>query len=237
MYTTQIDIDLSGERIPTVVYAKQGDSASRFLDVGFVDNGTVFVIPTGTVARFRMRKPGGTYIYNPSTISENRVQVEFTEQCLAMDGTALAEIELSLNEEIITTSVFQVSIGQDVFKGIKVENLNEFQVLSNLIRDVETTLPVVEEATNRANAVADEVQRKLDNGDFIGPQGPIGPIGPQGPQGERGAEGAAVITQLAPGMFALSVNSDGHLILAHNDNEPAPPLKITEDGRLIYTIL
>ena len=28
---------------------------------------------------------------------------------------------------------------------------------------------------------------------------------------------------------------DGHLIVTHNDNEPAPPLSI-RDGHLIYTI-
>ncbi len=53
----------------------------------------------------------------------------------------------------------------------------------------------VERAGNAAQAVADEVQRRLDNGDFVGPQGPqgdkgeTGPIGPQGPKGEKGDKG------------------------------------------------
>lgn len=57
------------------------------------------------------------------------------------------------------------------------------------------TLADVERAGNAAQAVADEVQRRLDNGDFVGPQGPkgdtgeTGPIGPQGPKGETGATG------------------------------------------------
>lgn len=57
------------------------------------------------------------------------------------------------------------------------------------------TLADVERAGNAAQAVADEVQRRLDNGDFVGPQGPqgdrgeTGPIGPQGPKGEPGARG------------------------------------------------
>lgn len=54
----------------------------------------------------------------------------------------------------------------------------------------------VERAGNAAQAVADEVQRRLDNGDFVGPQGPqgdrgeTGPIGPQGDKGEPGRDGA-----------------------------------------------
>ena len=57
------------------------------------------------------------------------------------------------------------------------------------------TLADVERAGNAAQAVADEVQRRLDNGDFVGPQGPqgdrgeTGPIGPQGDKGDPGAQG------------------------------------------------
>lgn len=57
------------------------------------------------------------------------------------------------------------------------------------------TLADVERAGSAAQAVADEVQRRLDNGDFVGPQGlqgprgDTGPIGPQGPQGDKGDKG------------------------------------------------
>ena len=57
------------------------------------------------------------------------------------------------------------------------------------------TLTDVERAGNAAQAVADEVQRRLDDGDFVGPQGPqgpkgeTGPIGSQGPKGEKGDKG------------------------------------------------
>lgn len=69
--------------------------------------------------------------------------------------------------------------------------------------------------------------------DFVIPRGDQGPAGPQGPQGPQGDNG--VITHLDPGMFGMHVDEDGHLILTHNDNEPAPPLSI-QDGRLIYSI-
>lgn len=84
---------------------------------------------------------------------------------------------------------------------------------------------------------------KGDKGD-IGGQGSKGDTGPQGPKGDKGAigergeqgrDGVATITNLNPGMFMLSVNNNGNLLLTHNDNEPAPPMKIV-NGRLIYTI-
>lgn len=51
------------------------------------------------------------------------------------------------------------------------------------------TLADVERAGNAAQAVADEVQRRLDDGDFVGPQGPQGPKGEKGDKGDRGAKG------------------------------------------------
>lgn len=52
------------------------------------------------------------------------------------------------------------------------------------------TLADVERAGNAAQAVADEVQRRLDNGDFVGPQGPQGDKGDPGAKGDKGDPGA-----------------------------------------------
>ena len=52
------------------------------------------------------------------------------------------------------------------------------------------TLADVERAGNAAQAVADEVQRRLDNGDFVGPQGPQGEKGDPGARGDKGDPGA-----------------------------------------------
>lgn len=52
------------------------------------------------------------------------------------------------------------------------------------------TLADVERAGNAAQAVADEVQRRLDNGDFVGPQGPQGEKGDPGAKGDKGEPGA-----------------------------------------------
>ena len=57
--------------------------------------------------------------------------------------------------------------------------------VENWIDKATGTLADVEQAGNAAQAIADEVQRRLDNGDFVGPQGP------QGPKGETGAKGDA----------------------------------------------
>ena len=70
-----------------------------------------------------------------------------------------------------------------------------------------------------------------------GEQGIPGPQGTQGPQGPEGPKGASgVITQLSPGLFAMSVNDKGHLLITIHDNDPVPPFSIGSNGHLIYTI-
>ncbi len=59
-----------------------------------------------------------------------------------------------------------------------------------------------------------------------GPKGDTGDPGPQGPKGDTGANGTAgAISTLDPGIFGMYVDEYGHLILAHNDNTPAPALE------------
>ncbi len=66
--------------------------------------------------------------------------------------------------------------------------------------------------------------------------GAVGPAGPAGPPGKDGVPGKdGTIIDLANGAFGMRVNEEGHLIVVHNDGEPAPPLSI-RDGHLIYTL-
>ena len=90
-----------------------------------------------------------------------------------------------------------------------------------------------------------------------GSRGPVGPVGAQGPRGEQGERGAMgppgpqglkgdrgdpgrdgnmVSASLDPGIFAVYVNAQGHLILAHNDGDPVPALSVDKNGHLVYTI-
>lgn len=232
MKQQRIEIVTGEKRIPEIVPVVQRDSG-RELHCLITD----LKIPAGAVARIYARKPSGKEIYNDCTVLGNTVVVKLTTQMLAETGKVTCQVEISEESSKVSSFAFLLSVEERIDSGSAIESTDEFTALENALWEVEEAAENANAAAGEANKIADTVQQKLDNGEFVGPQGPIGPIGPQGPQGERGAEGAAVITQLAPGMFALSVNSDGHLILAHNDNEPAPPLKITEDGRLIYTIL
>lgn len=75
---------------------------------------------------------------------------------------------------------------------------------------------------------------KGDKGD----QGERGPKGDPGRDGRNGADGKdGVILDIATGMFAMMVNETGHLILAVNEEDKTPPIRIDpETGHLLYEI-
>ena len=76
-----------------------------------------------------------------------------------------------------------------------------------------------------------------------GEKGETGPQGPQGIQGEKGEKGdkgdpgtPGVVTEIDLGFFVMQIKEDGNLYIITNGSESPPPLKINEDGDLIYTV-
>ena len=69
------------------------------------------------------------------------------------------------------------------------------QALQNGLNQVQESISELDKATDSANDLVDEINKKLENGEFVGPQGPqgiqgeVGPVGPEGPQGPKGEKG------------------------------------------------
>lgn len=69
------------------------------------------------------------------------------------------------------------------------------QALQDGLNQVQESISELDKATDSANDLVDEINKKLENGEFVGPQGPqgiqgeVGPVGPEGPQGPKGEKG------------------------------------------------
>lgn len=162
MYITSIDLDLSGERNPLTVYAKQGDVSSRLLDIGFIDNGSVYSIPEGTAARIWIKKPDGKKVFNEAEISDNRVNVILTNQALAASGLALAEIELYQGDTRISSSVFRIQIEEKARDEAGVESSNEYSALERMVNDAEALKIEMAQAVKAAQDARDSAQNILN---------------------------------------------------------------------------
>lgn len=65
------------------------------------------------------------------------------------------------------------------------------QALNDGLNKVEESLNKMDSATSSAMQLVDEIEQKLENGDFIGPEGPQGP---QGVPGTNGKDGVGITT-------------------------------------------
>ena len=68
------------------------------------------------------------------------------------------------------------------------------QALNDGLNQVKDSISKLDNATKNANDLVDEINKKLENGDFIGPQGPIGPQGEPGKDGTNGIDGVGITT-------------------------------------------
>lgn len=155
MYTTSIDVDLSGQQALTIVYAKQGDVDARQVDIGFLDRGAPYTIPQGTTARIWVRKPDGTAVYNTCEVSGDRVIAPLSAQTLAAAGWADAEIALYQGDTVLLScSVFRLAIAKNARSEDAAESSNEFGVLDALVSEAETSIPAATAAAAAASSAA-----------------------------------------------------------------------------------
>lgn len=202
-----------------------------------------FNIPEGATVRVLVEKPSGHKRFEEiTTQSGNVITLRPDQQMMAEAGISEIQLEIVKNEDVLATFVQPVNVKKT---GIPIRSVSGSGFLEDIIKDAET-------ATDRANEVSDRIEQKAQNGDYsasvrVGATVTSEP-GTKAVVNNSGTTKDAVLdftiprgmpgisTSLGPGIFEMYVrDSDGHLILRHNDNEPAPALSIV-DGHLIYTI-
>lgn len=185
---TPITIDLINPYPLLNFNLKQGDSGRGIL-VTVTANGANVEFTTETVNIY-VKKPDGTIIYNACTVSGNQVRAMFTNQALAVAGNAQVELEIISQDDTISTPIARIDILPTNIDSEAIESSNEFTALTEALNSVAGSVSSANKATQAANTaaasanaaakaandIAEEVQEKLENGDFVGPQGPPGSI-------------------------------------------------------------
>jgi hypothetical protein len=179
---TRITLNLQETNTMVSIRAKRGDTGRKLL-IHLSDGSISYHISDDCYAVFTAKKPDGTKINNACTIENNVIEYEFTDQTCTAVGTMKAEIRLyGVDDKMITSACFLINVYDTVFRdGDEVGSETEMNTLDALISET--------------IQLKHEVEQKLENGEFIGPQGPEGPkgdngeTGPQGPKGETGETG------------------------------------------------
>lgn len=116
MITNKIYLDFARRTPPAVVFAKQGDKSSRYIEVTPLENGLSYLIPAGVVAKFVCSRPDGHPVMNDyPTVENGKIIVPLTKETLAVAGECKASISLYDNStgEVLSTQNFIIVIEEN----------------------------------------------------------------------------------------------------------------------------
>lgn len=160
---TGITLDLQETNTMVSVSAKRGDTGRRLL-ISLSDGGVPYTVGEDCYAVFTGKKPDGTVLYDRCSVENNVICYAFTEQTCAVAGRIRAEIRVYGNGgKLITGAGFNLEVHDTVVHEDDVVSSDEMNALDTLV--TETV------------ALKNEIQRKLDNGEFVGQPGPPGADG------------------------------------------------------------
>lgn len=184
-FTQSLSLDVAGRNKYKYLYAKQGDTGSRFVKVTMLANGVQITPESGATAKIRALKPDGTGVYNPATINKDgTVTAELTSQMLAVKGDVKTDIMLvGKNNEILSTVTFYVQV-EEAPAGTVVASSNEFLELVEMREIVAANAKSVAEAKAAAvaakEAAEEAAQEAQDNADALNISSIYAAIGDKG---------------------------------------------------------
>lgn len=194
-----IDVDLY-KPYPLPIMEAQQNNIGRGALVTLKANGAI-IQPTNEGLSFWAKKPDGTVSFLAATLTGSNVQLDFTNQMLAVPGMVQVEIRLTAgsgaNATDISTPIFSVRVNQSNINDDAPESTNEFTALVTALGEIEelkknglkgdpgeaATLEVgTVEASEPGSAPSvinsGTAQKAILN--FILPRGQTGPEGPAG---------------------------------------------------------
>ena len=195
-YTADILAGIAVTAMPSLF--AQGDKLAHTLRIQVKADGQAVALAGWTVTANMIRQDQTTVTITGKVVG-NAAEVTLEAACYGQSGGFTLSVALSKDGQLITIfcgrgDVMRTRTDSLVDPGHVIPSIDEIIAQYGLMK---TAVQNADEATKRANTAADSadkvaktVQKKLDNGDFIGPQGKTGATGPQGPQGKTGKTGA-----------------------------------------------
>lgn len=206
-------LDLQKNGVQWSVDIKKNDVNSRKIVISLTDGGKTFNLDENMIVTVYAKKPDENIIYSNCKIESGLVIFEPTKQCISAEGTVNCELRIysenSSGSQLLTSPRFSIEVYGVLSNEEHLVSTNEYSALT------EATMKA-QEATAKANDIADEITQKLENGELKGEQGIQGEQGPQGEQGIQGVPGTTDYTALqnlprtlCSGTLELTATADG----------------------------
>lgn len=247
-----IEVDLY-KPYPLPVMEAQQNNIGRGAVVTLKANGAI-IQPTNEGLTFWAKKPDGTVSFLAATLTGSNIQMDFTNQMLAIPGMVQVEIRLTSGsgeaETDISTPIFAVKVNPSNINDYGVESQNEFTALQVAIGEVQSALSEVDELKKNglkgdpgqaatvevgtvtasepgdAPSVTNAGTEQAAVLDFVLPRGEQGPKGNDGAAGKDGKDGKEQIVFEAASAFPAT----GDPAMLYVDNTVSPATIYTWDG-------
>ena len=193
-YTADILAGIAVTAMPSLF--AQGDKLAHTLRIQVKADGQAVALAGWAVTANMIRQDQTTVTITGKVVG-NAAEVTLEAACYGQSGGFTLSVSLSKDGQLITIfcgrgDVTRTRTDSLVDPGHVIPSIDEIIAQYGLMK---TAVQNADEATKRANTAADSadkvaktVQKKLDNGDFIGPQGETGATGRPRPAGRDRAK-------------------------------------------------
>ena len=176
-----------GAQIQPQIEVQQGDYNSRTIHALCYTTGGALMSFEGKTVSVVYDVAGNQSEEYPVAVSGN--MLTFTMPGLSASAAGAGKLQLRIygQESLLHSAVIPYTVKASLEPGQGQEDQVPMLVL--LVQQAQEAIDGANAASDRANKVANDVQKKLDSGAFVGPQGDQGPQGPQGNVGPKGPQG------------------------------------------------
>lgn len=184
VYRKSLDLQKNGAQWSIDV--KQNDVNSRRIVISLTDGGKAFILGGDMIATIYGKKTDGNVIYKDCSIENGMAVVDVEKQLITAAGTVECELRIydsnAAGAQLLTTPRFNIEVYDVLTDENRITSMSDYSALTS-----ETVKS--QEATKRANDIAETLETKLANGELKGEKGDTGPQGKQGPKGDTGPQG------------------------------------------------
>ena len=174
-----------------------GDKLAHVLRVRVKAGGEPVDLTGWTVTASVVRQDQATVMMAGRTVGD-AAEVTLEAPCYSQSGGFTLSVAIGREQQLITIfcgrgDVTRTRTDSLVDPGHTIPSVDEiiaqYGLMKTAVQNTDAAAKRADDAASGAQKVANDVQKKLDNGEFVGAQGPKGDTGAQGPRGEKGDTG------------------------------------------------
>lgn len=163
MVDKKIEVQTWGKN-SVLIWANTGELGSKFVEVSFVDNETVFNLTNRNVILYA-EKPDKMIIFNDCQIigdpQDGKALFEITEQITAVQGIVNCEFHIiEGNSIILKIPGIKIIVNECTFNELEIQSSSEYSTLLSAIQNANSAL---ESAQNLVNSIDSKIDSKISD--------------------------------------------------------------------------